>query len=96
MALLKTIIQPNGVPTEYHRVYTIENVVNDKTIIWVYSYVNENERERDKNKPKYSIRTGDVYIAISEEKIDYNDTLTVDDAYEYLKTLDKYAGAEDI
>ena len=96
MALLKMIIQPNGIPTEYHRIYNIENIINEKTVIKVYSYVNEEQRERDKNKPKYSIRTGDVYIAVSEEEIDYNDTLTVDDAYEYLKTLDKYSGAKDI
>ncbi len=96
MALKKLIIQPNGIPTEYHRIYDIENVVNKQTIIRVYSYVNEEEREKDKNKPKYSIQTDTVYIAESEEEMDYDDTLTVDDAYEYLKTLEKYSGAIDV
>lgn len=96
MALKKMIIQPNGVPTEYHRIYNIENIVNKQTIIKVYSYINEAERERDKNKPKYSIQTDTVYIVESEKELDYDDTLTVDDAYEYLKTLEKYSGAEDV
>lgn len=96
MALKKMIIQDNGVPTDYHRIYDIENIVNDCTILKIYSYINEDERTRDKNKPKYSIQEGDIYIVPSEEKIEYNDTLTAEEAYEYLKTTEKYNGAEDI
>lgn len=96
MALKKRIVQWNGVPTEYHRIYNIENIVNHGTVIKVYSYINEGEREREKEKPIYSIRTEDIYLAVDEIELPYNDTLTVDDAYEYLKTLDKYSDAEDI
>ena len=96
MALKKRIIQWNGVPTEYHRIYNIENIVNQKTVIKLYSYINKDEREREKNKPIYIIRTEDIYLAVDEIELHYNDTLTVDDAYEYLKTLEKYSDAEDI
>ena len=96
MALQKRIVQWNGVPTEYHRIFNIEHVVNQGTTIKVYSYINEDEREREKAKPVYSIQTDDIYRVVSEEELPYNDTLTVDNAYEYLKTLDKYSDAEDV
>lgn len=96
MALKKLIIQNNGIPTEYHRIADIQNIVNDKTIIQVYSYISEEQREKEKHQPKYSPRRDDIYIYKSEEYLEYNSSMTTAEAYEYLKTLDKYKDAIDV
>ena len=96
MALLKPIKQSNGIILTYHRIKDIRNVINDKTYIEIASYVDEEEREREKKQPKYSPRRDEVYIIYSNEEVKYNDTLTIREAYEYLKTTDKYKGAIDV
>lgn len=96
MALLKAIKQENGIVLNYHRISDIKNVVNDKTYIGVLSYVDEEEREKEKNQPKYSPNKKPIYIISSIEKIPYNDTLTIEEAYEHLKILPEFEGSEDV
>lgn len=96
MGLKKTIIQSNGIPLNYHRIGNITNVVNDKTYINVISYVNNQEREKEKTIFKNHPFRHEIYRVYSSEVIDYNDTLTITSAYEYLKTIEKYTGAEDV
>lgn len=94
MALKKTIILENGIPMEYHRIGAIENVVNGNTNLKIFSYVNQQQRNREKN---HEIRySDDIYKITTYETIPYNDTLTIKNAYEYLKTTEKYQGAEDV
>ena len=94
MALKKEIILQNGVTMNYHRISEIQNVVNGKTTLVIYSYINEEQREREKNhKIMYS---DDIYKIADYMYLDYNDTLTIKEAYEYLKTTDKYKDSEDI
>ena len=95
MALIKPIKQSNGIILSYHRISDIRNVVNNKTYLDVISYVDNEEREKEKHQPKYSPRKYDIYTVQSQEMIDYNDTLTIEQAYEYLKTLPKYEGSID-
>lgn len=96
MALLKAIKQQNGVVLNYHRIADIKNVVNDKTYIGVLSYVDEEEREKEKKQPKYSPNKPQIYVVSLLIPVEYNDTLTIEDAYEYLKTLPEFEGSEDI
>jgi hypothetical protein len=96
MALQKAIKQNNGVVLNYHRIGDIRNVVHDKTYIDVISYVDEEEREKEQNQPKYSPYGQEVYKVQSNESVEYNDTLTITEAYNYLKTTDKYSGATDV
>ena len=96
MALLKAIKQENGIVLNYHRISDIKNVVNDKTYIGVLSYVDGDEREKEKNQPKYSPNKKPIYVVSSLIPIEYNDTLTIENAYEYLKTLEEFEGSEDI
>ena len=94
MALKKTIILPNGVPMEYHRIAEIQNIVNNQTQLVIYSYVNQEQRNREKN---HEIRySDDIYRTTDYAMLDYNDKLTIKEAYEYLKTTEKYEGAEDV
>lgn len=96
MALQKAIKQDNGVVLSYHRIADIRNVINDKTYIDIISYVDADEREKEKHQPKYSPNKPNIYTINSQEVIDYNDTLTIEQAYEYLKTLPKYEGSIDV
>ena len=91
MALKKDIKQDNGIVLTYHRIVGIENIINDKTILQVHSYLDKEQREKERNKVD-----GDIYIVTNYEIMDYNDTLTAHNAYDYLKTLEKYEDAEDI
>lgn len=89
MALKKEIRQDDGVVTSYHRILFIQSTVNSHTSIAVLSYIDEQGRKQDTiNKPAYQ-------VAVTYET-DYVQNMTVRMAYEYLKTLDKFQGAEDI
>lgn len=90
MALQKAVKQENGIILNYHRIADITNIINDKTQIKIYSYINEEERQKEFNQPKYSPYKQDIYKITSYEDIKYNDTLTAEQAYDYLKMLDKY------
>lgn len=95
MALQKTIKQDNGVVLSYHRIADIKNIVNDKTQLKIYSYVDKAERQKEKEQPKYSPNKKEIYKITSYEDMEYNDVLTIEDAYNYLKKLDKYKDSID-
>lgn len=89
MALQKEIRQDNGVVTKYHRVFFIQSTINNHTSIAVLSYVDEPSREMENTAtPPYK-------VAITYET-DYKENMTVKEAYDYLKTLPEFEGAEDI
>lgn len=91
MALIKQIKQENGVILEYHRINEIKHITNDKTYINVLSYINKEEREREKNGESII----NLYVLSSIENKELDDRLTIEQAYEYLKTLPKYEGSID-
>lgn len=96
MALSKPIKQSNGIVLNYHRIADIRNVVNDKTYLDVISYVDKEEREKEQKQPKYSPNKEEIYKVNNIYSLPYNDTLTIEEAYEYLKTLEVFEGSEDI
>ena len=96
MALSKPIKQNNGIVLNYHRIANIRNVVNDKTYLDVISYVDKEEREKEQSQPKYSPSKENIYIVNNIYKLPYNDTLTIEQAYEHLKTLEVFEGSEDV
>ena len=95
MALKKEIELDNGVVTNYHRIVSINKITNISNIIEVASYTNEQKREEEKE----AIENGtEMNVFINTEYINakYDENITIEETYEYLKTLDKYKGAEDI
>lgn len=93
MALIKSITLENGIPVKYHRVVSVNSIVNHETIIEVSSYTSKEKREDEKtalreNKPM------DVYIFTNRFSMPYKQTMDVDEAYEYLKSLEDFDGAE--
>ena len=89
MALLKEIVQDNGVITKYHRILYTQSMINSHDSIAVVSYIDQKGREREnsENEP--------YKVAITFEK-SYQENMTIEEAYEFLKTLPEFEGAEDI
>lgn len=89
MALGKPIRQNNGITLNYHRIQFVQSTINSHTSIAVLSYVDEPSRELDGTEtPPYK-------EAVTYET-DYIENMTVEAAYDYLKTLPEFEGAEDI
>jgi hypothetical protein len=91
MALKKEIMQDDGVVTNYHRILYIFNVTNSHSSISVASMVSNVARDKEKS--------GDIdnpyQKIVTYETTDKWD-MTVEAAYDYLKTLPEFSGAEDI
>ena len=91
MALYKPIRQEDGVTTNYHRVLFCQVTTNQQNSIAVLSYVDNEARENEKN--------GDIHQPYRKSvtyETDYDESMTINKAYEYLKTLTEFSGAEDI
>lgn len=89
MALKKEIRQSDGVVTNYHRILYIQSTINSHDSIAVVSYVDEIGRAMESNGDR------PYRAAVTYEK-DYEENMTIEDAYRYLKTLPDYEDAEDI
>ena len=89
MALKKEIRQSDGVVTNYHRILYIQSTINSHDSIAVVSYVDDIGRamENDGERP--------YKAAVTYEK-EYEENMTIEAAYKYLKTLLEFEGAEDI
>lgn len=101
MALSKKIELDNGVTTNYHRIVSINQIVNDQTLIEVASYTSEEKREEEQQALEYA-KNNEQYpetnVFIDTEYIakEYNEKDgDIEDMYKYLKTLDKFKGAKD-
>lgn len=92
MAIIKSITLNNGVTVNYHRVVSVNNITNNSSIIEVASYTSKEKRQEEKNK----ILTGkpmDIYIDTQYLNKEYSSNLTVESAYEYIKSLEVFKGA---
>lgn len=90
MALLKAIRQDNGVTTNYHRVLFIHKTTNCQNSIAVLSYVDKQAREDEQNGDFKPYRMSKTY------ETTYDDGMTTEQAYNYLKTQPEFEGAEDV
>lgn len=90
MALYKEIRQNDGVRTTYHRIMFLQQTVNKQNSIAVLSYTDEEARKFEQDGEYRPYRKSVTY------EVDYDPNMTVEKAYEYLKTLDVFVGAEDI
>lgn len=90
MALYKEIRQNDGVRTTYHRIMFLQQTVNKQNSIAVLSYTDEEARKFEQDSEYRPYRKSVTY------EVDYDPTMTIDKAYEYLKTLDEFVGATDI
>lgn len=102
MALQVKITANNGIVTEYHRVASLNITTNQSNSIVVYSYLSEDARKLEleiQSKTYTSLAdepTNYPYIETRHIGTDYDETMSVESAYEYLKTLPEFEGAEDV
>ena len=90
MALYKEIRQADGVRTAYHRIMFLQQTVNRQNSIAVLSYTDEEARKFEQDGEYRPYRQSVTY------EVDYDPTMTIEDAYAYLKTLDIFIGAKDV
>lgn len=100
MAIKKAIIQPDGITCDYHRVVRVDIMVNDQIMIETASYPSAEVRKMQKMEDE-KIKTGEsmgrsFYSCCNMYFADYQESFSVTSAYEFLKTLPTYEGAEDV
>lgn len=92
MALYKEIKQSDGVLTTYHRILYLMANVNSHNSIAVVSYVDVDSRQND------LVENGDnrPYRNATTYECPYDENMTVEGAYNYLKTLPQFEEALDV
>ena len=101
MALSKKIELENGIEVNYHRIVSITEIIGNQTIIEVASYINENKRNEEKTALESGKKSGEatpmnVFIDTNYVSKEYSEKDTVENCYDYLKTLDEFKDAKDI
>ena len=102
MALKKQITADNGIVTEYHRIAMLKIDTNQQNTILLHSYLSETGRqiEKDYTAGLYrDIEEGMMkwpYVDARYINCDYDGDMTITKAYEWLKTLPEFEGAENI
>lgn len=94
MGLLKEIELDNGVTVRYHRVVSVNTITNVSNVIEVASYTSHEKREEEQD----AVSGGEpmnIYVHTRFESAPYDQTMTVEGAYEWLKTLPEFADAAD-
>lgn len=94
MALLKTIELSNGIILNYHRIVTITKVTNHAVILEVAGYTSKEKRDQEIQQLANN-EDIDIYTNTNFMSVDYDENSTIKDWYAYLKTTEKYSGAED-
>ena len=101
MAIKKKVTADNGIVTEYHRIALITIDVNNQNTILVHSYLSADGRQIEKDYAAglyNNVEAGFMkfpYVDAKYINTVYDENMTVKAAYNYLKTLPQFEGAED-
>ncbi len=95
MGLKKEITLGNGVSVNYHRIVSLNNITNVSTIIEVASYTSKKKRQEEKTAIE-NAEPMNIYIDTDYINKEYEEDFKIEQAYDYLKTLDKFKDSEDI
>ena len=90
MALIKSIEKPNGIIFNYHRITSLQIFTNVQNVIEVGSYISKEKRDIEKKDPVHGAYVDAVFYVIP-----YDQNMTVDSAYEWLKQQPGWEGAID-
>ena len=102
MAIKKQVTASNGIVTEYHRIAMVKIDTNQQNTILIHSYLSENGRQVEKDYAAGLYRDVEEgmmnwpYVDAQYLNCEYDENMTVPNAYAYLKTLPQFEGAEDI
>lgn len=112
MAIEKQIEKENGVILNYHRIVAINKITNMLNTIEINSYINVLQREKEKEyqdlqkkniKEKLNIDekerlTKGINVLVETDYINipYDEKMTIEQAYEYVKNIEKYKESIDV
>lgn len=102
MAIKKQVIASNGIVTEYHRIAMVKIDTNQQNTILVHSYLSEAGRQVEKDYAAGLYNDVDEgmmnwpYVDAQYLNCEYDGEMTITKAYEWLKTLPEFEGAENI
>lgn len=98
MALNKSIKKPNGIELNYHRIAMVKIDTNQQTTILIHSYLNEADRDYEKRYAAGEIKGEPVfpYVYAEYREFDYDETMGVANAYEWLKQQPEFKGSADV
>ena len=102
MALKKNVTLQNGIIVTYHKISMMQIDVNQRITLLVHSYLAEEGRQVEKDYANGKYNNIDMelinwpYQHADYINIPYDETMTIEKAYEYLKTLPEFEGAEDV
>lgn len=98
MALQKQIELENGIIVNYHRIVSLNKITNNANIIEIASYTSEEKRQEEKEyyNSENQEKEMNVYIDTTYISKKYDEEETIEDAYKYLKTTEKFKNAEDV
>ena len=98
MALKKEIKLENGIIINYHRIVSINKITNHSTLIEIASYTSKEKRQEEKDyyESKNENKTMNVFIETNYIEKEYNANDTIQDCYEYIKTIEPFTDATDI
>lgn len=98
MALRKKIKNKNDIELSYHRIVSLNKITNQTNILEVASYIDGEQRqiELDYYNSTDPNKYMNVFIDTSFLNCPYDETKTIEEYYDYLKTTDKFKDAEDV
>ena len=88
---LEKVIKVNGVPMGYHRILFLTVDVNVMNTIGIMSYVDSEGREAEQEDSDEEFYKTQWFV-----ETEYDPNMSVNSAYEYLKTLAEFDGADDV
>ena len=102
MGLKKKITLPNGISLNYHRITGLDIATNAHNAIRISSYTTQAQRAKEKKAIEEAQKLGyfqeplDVLVQGNVVMAPYDQTMTIQSAYEWLKENSGYEGATDI
>lgn len=94
MALSKEIVLDNGITVNYHRIVSVNIITNMNNIIEIASYTSDDKRDEEKD----ALTDGkhmNIFMRTTYVNTEYDQSMTVEDAYKWIKELPEFEGAED-
>lgn len=88
----------NGLELEYHRIALVTIDVNNQITVLRHSYLNEEARQYEKDYAEGKIKDEPVFPYVDYEymHMEYEDGMTIEKAYNWLKTQKGFKDAEDV
>lgn len=111
MAISKEIELENGIVLNYHRITSLTKITNILNRIEVNSYISKSQRQKEKEYQELQIKSSNEELTEEEQEelakginvliqadyinLPYDENMTIEEAYEFLKATEKYEDSED-